>query len=689
MSGMAVVRKQGQLESPKQKILLVDDNADVLRSMTAVLESLDEEILIAENANAALKHLLKIEPAVIVLDVMMPEVDGFQLATMIRKRERFRHTPIIFLTGLGREDRSMLQGYQAGAVDFLLKPVDPDVLRYKVKIFVDLARQASLLKGYADAMQAKSGELRTALDETLRAKKELEAEMAERRRVEAKRDQLAGRLGATPDFVSAMAEGAVTLDFEGNVLYSNGRFCEMLDRSESQLLGTKIESFCSANSVEEFRQLFEESKNRRVTAEMELSNSEGHLIPVQLTMNPFATENLQAVALVITDLRDQKRSEQLIAEGRLARLIFQQAHAGMAVCDSHGRIVLANATMHQLCGENVLFKDFDTVLPLEIPSGDSTRAFSCFEVLGGQQYRTTEVRFQPSLRNVELLMNASRIQSDDGITIGALISLVDISERKSIEEALRRSEKLASAGRIAGSLAHEINNPLSAVTNILYLLQHSELDETRQHYVDLASSELARISNIVRRTLSFYRESARPVPLHLTEILDNVLEVYGRHITTKSIRITKNYSFQDTIYGFPGELRQVFSNLVANAIDALSSDQELIIRVRASRHPKTGCKGVRITIADRGHGIPKESMKNLFEPFFTTKGERGTGLGLWVTQGIIQKQGGTISVRSSDKENASWTAFSVLIPVEATPALQLDTISVIPNKEAVAANYRN
>src|SRR5512140_3733398 len=119
MESIATGMKTYSIEVPKAKILIVDDNLDVLRSMTAVLETLGEEILVASNANDALKHLLKAEPAVIVLDVMMPEVDGFQLAAMIRKRERFRHTPIIFLTGLGKEDRHMLKGYQAGAVDFL------------------------------------------------------------------------------------------------------------------------------------------------------------------------------------------------------------------------------------------------------------------------------------------------------------------------------------------------------------------------------------------------------------------------------------------------------------------------------------------------------------------------------------------------------------------------------------------
>jgi DNA-binding response OmpR family regulator len=152
---------------PKATILVVDDNIDVLNSLAAVLEVLHEEVLTASNANEALKYLLKHDPAVIVLDVMMPEMDGFQLASLIRKRQRFKHTPIIFLTGLGKEDSAMLQGYQVGAVDYLLKPVDPDILRSKVRIFVELAKKSEMLRQYAELMRANSEKLEEALSEAV------------------------------------------------------------------------------------------------------------------------------------------------------------------------------------------------------------------------------------------------------------------------------------------------------------------------------------------------------------------------------------------------------------------------------------------------------------------------------------------------------------------------------------------
>ena len=649
---------------PKATILVVDDNLDVLNSMAAVLEVLDEEILTASNADQALKFLLKKDPAVIILDVMMPEMDGFQLASLIRKRERFKHTPIIFLTGLGKEDNAMLQGYQVGAVDYLLKPIDPDVLRSKVRIFVELAKKSEMLRRYGEVMRANSEKLEQALADAVRAKEALEHEVAVRAKAEKSRDRLAGQLGATPDFVSAMAEGAVTLATDGTILYTNARFAEMVAVATEELVGAPIERFLAAAFIAPFSAVFGKGLEGRVTAEMELRSASGEHIPVQVAMNPFSTAELQAVAMVVTDLRHQKRTEQMFAEGRLSRLMLEHANSGIAVCDEHGRIILASRSLEVICGCNPQFRPFDEALPLELVDAQGGgRSFSAMEVLAGATLKGEEVTYtRPDGKQERLLMSAGRILSELGDAVGAVITLIDVSERAMIEEALRRSEKLAAAGRIAGTLAHEINNPLSAVTNLLYLLQNSKLDDTARHYVEVASSELARVSHIARNTLSFYREAASPVPVQLSEVLESVIELFTRQIEDKSLKITRRYDFEGEIQNYPGELRQVFSNLVLNAIDALPKQGHLALSVRACRHPRTGVRGVRVLVSDRGSGIARENIGRLFEPFFTTKGEKGTGLGLWVSQGIVQKQGGSIRVRSNATPGRSGTVFSVFVP---------------------------
>lgn len=693
MESLALGLQQIEVEVPKAKILLVDDNADVLRSMTAVLEALDEDILAATNANQALKHLLKTDPAVIVLDVMMPDVDGFQLAAIIRQREKFKHTPIIFLTGLGKEDSHMLQGYQAGAVDYLLKPVDPDVLRSKVRIFVDLSKKTEMLRRYGELMRNNSARLQEALNESLRAKSQLEKEIVDRRTAEISRDRLAGQLGASPDFLAAMAEGAVTVAADGSVLYSNARFSEMIQQSPAELLGSSIVSFVVPDNREAFSALLNEAKKGRVTSEVELQGAHGDPIPTQLTLSPFRTTEIQATAMVVTDLREQRRREQLLAEGRLARLVLEHAHSGIAVCDPDGRIILASRRIREMCGENPHFRNFDQLFPLEVfeHPNDPPTAFSVQSVLDGYTHKAVEAKLvREGQFPLSLLISAGRVESDSGETLGCVITLLDISERKAVEEVLRRSEKLAAAGRIAGTLAHEINNPLSAVTNLLFLLQNSHLDPAHQHYVDLAASELARVSRIARNTLSFYREAASPVPVQLSEVIDSVLELYQQQIAAKSLRISKRYGTDCEVYQYPGELRQVFSNLIINAIDALPLEGELIVAIRPRSNMDGKLKGATVYIADRGAGIPKKHRERLFEPFFTTKGEKGTGLGLWITHGIVQKQGGHIRVRSSVRSGNSWTVFSVFVrsvqpvtqAVIANAAVAAgETVSVIPSQD--------
>jgi len=673
MKSYAAIKSQG-IEVPKATILVVDDNPDVLQSMAAVLEVLHEEVLTAPNANQALKYLLKCDPAVIVLDVMMPEMDGFQLANLIRKRERLKDTPIIFLTGLGKEDSQMLQGYQSGAVDYLLKPVDPDVLRAKVRIFVELAKKSEMLRRYGELMRANSDQLVEALADTLQAKEALEREIGIRTRAEKTRDRLAGQLGATPDFVSAMAEGAVTLAKDGSVLYCNARFAEMLEQSENVLIGSPIEACINPSFITAFSALFAQGLLGRATAEIELRSASGEQIPVQIAMNPFSTTEIEAVAMVITDLRHQKRTEQMFAEGRLARLMLEHANSGIAVCDEHGGIILSSRSLEAICGSNPQFRNFDEALPLElVDSHGKRRRFSAREVLSGSVLKSAEVAYnRPDGKQLRLMMSAGRIVSDSGHAVGGVITLLDVSERMMIEEALRKSEKLAAAGRIAGTLAHEINNPLSAVTNLLYLLQNCDLDQPAEHYVDVAAAELARVSHIARNTLSFYREAASPVPVRLSEVLDSVLELFTRQLEDKALNVTRRYEYKGEIHNFPGELRQVFSNLVLNAIDALPPQGDLTLSIKAGHHPRTAVPGVSILVADRGTGIPTDLKTKLFEPFFTTKGERGTGLGLWVSHGIIQKQGGSIRVRSSATPGDSWSVFSVFVPsVSASELLHL------------------
>jgi len=245
------------------------------------------------------------------------------------------------------------------------------------------------------------------------------------------------------------------------------------------------------------------------------------------------------------------------------------------------------------------------------------------------------------------------------------VILRDITERKMAEETIRRAEKLATAGELGATIAHEMNNPLAAVTNLVYLIRKNKsLDEKARKQLELLDQELGRMAHMTRRTLGFYRDTSSPVPADMSQIMDEVLELYARKLHSKAIKIQKEYQAHAEVTVFPGEIRKVFSNLIANAIDAIKGHGVITIRVRTSHSwNHSGLLGARVTVADSGTGITAADKRRIFEPFYTTKKETGTGLGLWLSKDIVQKHGGSISVHS--KPNGA--VFSVFIPQKSIP----------------------
>lgn len=238
------------------------------------------------------------------------------------------------------------------------------------------------------------------------------------------------------------------------------------------------------------------------------------------------------------------------------------------------------------------------------------------------------------------------------------------------QEALRKSEKLAVAGRLAASIAHEINNPLESVTNLLFLMRTANPANYAAH-LKQAEQELARVTEITKQTLHFYREPARPGPVNVMPVLESVLALYHPRVASAGVHVQREFQTAIPILAAPGELRQVFSNLIINAVDAMRHGGRLIIRTRSASDPANpAIRGVRVSIADNGVGISKEILHRIFEPFVTTKGETGTGLGLWVTAEIVHKLGGRVRVRSrvssqpNDRATIK-TVFSIFFPAYA------------------------
>jgi signal transduction histidine kinase len=238
-----------------------------------------------------------------------------------------------------------------------------------------------------------------------------------------------------------------------------------------------------------------------------------------------------------------------------------------------------------------------------------------------------------------------------------------IAERRVAEEALRRAEKLAVAARLAASFSHEINNPLESVTNLLYLIGVSSSSNETKKYAEIASRELARVSEMVTQNLRFHRESNKPVAVEITQVVNAALNLYEARLSAAGISIERDFRECSPILGVAGELRQLILNLIANAFDAIGRGGTLKIRIAGVREHKNGSPpGVRVTIADTGSGIRPEIKKMLFEPFVSTKGNTGTGLGLWVSAEIVRRHGGTIRVKSRTHSPVTGTVFSIFLP---------------------------
>jgi signal transduction histidine kinase len=244
--------------------------------------------------------------------------------------------------------------------------------------------------------------------------------------------------------------------------------------------------------------------------------------------------------------------------------------------------------------------------------------------------------------------------------------MIDTTERRRSEDTLRRTEKLAAAGQLAASIAHEINNPLEAVTNLLFLLRtQASLDDEATRFAEMAQHELARVSEITQQTLRFYRPSTSPAVANVGEILDSILTLHSGRVHTLRVEVIRRYGNDIDLYCLSGALRQVFANLITNALDALNGGGQLLIRAERSHCWKDGRTGVRVVVADSGSGMPVEVRLRIFEPFFTTKLATGTGLGLWVTQDIMEKHQGSIVVRSRcelPEREASGTVFMLFFP---------------------------
>ena len=507
-------KREKMSDQDRANILMVDDQPSKLMSYEVILGTLGENLIKAKSAREALDHLLHNDIAVVLMDVSMPDIDGFELAEMMRRHPRFQKTAIIFISAVHLTDVDRIKGYRSGAVDYISVPVIPELLRAKVSVFAELHRKNRQLE---------------------RLNSELERRVEERTEQIRENEEL---LRERADLLELATEAIIVRDMKGAILFWNAGAEALYGWQREEILGKSVHQ-------------------------------------VLQTKFPMDYSSVQ---------------ETLARDGKWEGNLTQITRDGQEVVVACRKALKA----------------------------------------GG---------------NAVLEINR------------------DITAQLKAEDALRKTERLAAMGRVAGIIAHEINNPLEAITNTFYLLRdHPSLDEEARYYAKLGEEELIRVAHITRQTLGFYRESKHPVPVSISGLLDEILELQTRRMEFSNITLQKHYRSRGRIQGFPSEFKQVFLNLIGNAAQAMPAGGTLRLHVFESNTRHSRRPTVCISICDTGTGISPESTKHLFEPFFTTKSTKGTGLGLWISKGIIQKYGGAIRFRTLSLAGHNVTCFRVFLP---------------------------
>jgi PAS domain S-box-containing protein len=661
-------------ENQKVNILMVDDQPGKLLSYEAILGDLGENLISATSGKEALDLLLKNEIAIILMDVSMPELNGFELADMIHQHPRFQKIAIIFISGVHLTDLDRIKGYQRGAMDYISVPVVPELLRAKVSLFADLYRKTRELEFLNDELEQRVLTRTEELQESAQQIRDLN-------------DQLQQRIAELESIMNVLPVGVlVARDPLCDVILGNAALSKLLEVRHGENISLSGDENGNANHdvYHDGRQLAPgDLPLQRAVAtgrtvgsiELEIRHKSGKVIHTLASANPLFDDsgNVRGAVGALIDITERKRMEQTLRE---RAELMDLASEAIIVRDMDGTILFWNSGAAALYGwttEEAVGRDLhqmlQTIFSVSLEEIEST-------LVQGRRWEGNLVQFAKDGR--EIVVACRKSLQRDGTKGRAVLEICrDITAQLQAEEALRRSEKLAAMGRMAGIVAHEINNPLGSITNVFYLLrEHPSLDEEARNYARMAEEELSRVTHITKQTLGFYRESAQIIPVSIPTILDDILELQSSQLTKSKISVDRRYSTDGVVGGFPGELKQVFLNLIGNAIEAMPDGGRLRVHVHESSGAHSQLSGVRVSISDTGAGIRPEDAKRLFEPFFSTKSTKGTGLGLWISKGIMQKYEGTICFRSVCLPGGNITCFSVLIP--ASSPMQ----SVLPNAKS-------
>lgn len=475
------------------------------------------------------------------------------------------------------------------------------------------------------------------------------------------------------DFFDSAPCGYAVLAVDGSLLRANPTFCQMAALPDPCPPDWRFQKMLTRAAAIFYETQFVPILLMRGTLKevaLDLVKPSGEHVPVLLnaSLRRDANGEPSVIHVVLFEATQRRLYERELLQSRrgaeqLAEVVRRSSDAivtlsaeGFIQGWNNGAVQMFGHTHSQAIGQpfaELLFtpaalKDLREILPA---------------LHRGQDINRELVGLHKDGREIDLSISLTPHMEAPGTLVAFSAIIRDVSSRRLAEKALIQSEKLASVGRLASSIAHEINNPLEAVTNLLYILHLKLSDPETVELVRVAQEELARVSQIVTHTLRFHKQSTNRTELDLGSLFASALGLYRARLEHSEIVVKIGRSDASPLLCYEGELRQILVNLVANAFDAMRpGGGRLLLRNRNATHPATGAKGVRITVADTGTGMDPKTLKRTFEAFFTTKGISGTGLGLWITRDLVEKNGGNIAIRSKTPPGSHGTVVAIWFP---------------------------
>lgn len=464
--------------------------------------------------------------------------------------------------------------------------------------------------------------------------------------------------------------GYVVLNLDGQIVQANAAFLDLSKLDRDRAIGASFRNLLgSAGAIFFDTQLLPALllNGRRKEIALDLRTTKGR-VPVLVNFTVQYVEG-EAVSIraVLLDAAERRHFERDLLRSRneaeqLSEVIL---HSSDAVITSHVDGTIRNwsngaAKMFGFSSAEAVGRSF-TEMILSADARDLL-ALPVLELANGREFNGEVVARRADGTSFDASIMLTPHMEAPGTFLAFSAVLRDISLQKRAEKALLQTEKLASVGRLASSIAHEINNPLESVTNLLYILDFKVSTPELKALVSTAQEELARVSQITTHTLQFHRQSSNRTDLNVTTLFESVIALYRARLRNSNIEPRMGRCTAEMLHCHEGELRQIVLNIVGNAADAMKNGGVLHLRCRDSRNWRNGKNGVRILIADTGTGMDKATLSRIFEPFFSTKGIGGTGLGLWVSDDLVQKNKGLMTVRSSIHPKHSGTVFNLFFP---------------------------